>query len=345
MKKTRVLQVGCGSITGGWFEIGTARNDVEYVGLCDLSAAAAQGRKNEFALDCPVFTDAETALKATRPDVVFDCTIPAAHAPTAILAFENGAHVLTEKPLADSMDNARRALDAARQHDRKYVVTQNYRYQRGPRRLKALLESGVLGKVTAIKADMYVAPHFGGFRDQMRHVLLLDMSIHTFDMARFLSGVNAQWVFCHEWNPLGSWFAHDACAAAIFGMSNDIVFTLNASWCATGLPTSFGSAWRITGERGTALWDDQGLRAEVESGDEGFFRPVEAVEVPEGDFGRKEENRAGIMHEFLDSLNGGPDAETSAFDNIHSLAMVEGAVQSAEQGAKVEVKSVTPERV
>lgn len=307
--------------------------------MCDLNAAAAQGRKDEWALDCPIFTDTETALKQTRPDAVFDCTIPAAHAPTAIAAFEQGAHVLSEKPMADTMDNARRALDAARQHDRKYVVSQNYRYARGPRRLKAFIESGVLGEVTSIKANMYAAPHFGGFRDQMKHVSLLDMSIHTFDMARFLSGANAERVFCHEWNPQGSWFAHDASAAAIFEMTQGVVFTLNASWCATGLPTSFGSSWRIIGERGTVIWDDRGMRAETENGDEGFFRPTQAHEIPDLDFGSKEAGRAGVMREFVDSLNGGPDPETSAFDNIHSLAMVEGAVQSAEAGAKVEVKS------
>ena len=177
MKKTRILQVGCGSITGDWFSIATKMDEVEYVGLCDLNPDAARARKDQFALDCPVFADIETALEATRPDAIIDCTIPAAHTPTAIAAFEQGAHVLCEKPMADSMENARRALDAARRYNRKYVVAQNYRYKRDPRRLRALLGSGVLGAITGVKADMYAAPHFGGFRDEMKHVLLLDMSI------------------------------------------------------------------------------------------------------------------------------------------------------------------------
>ncbi len=335
-KKLRVLQVGCGSITGGWFKAGINLPDLEYVGLCDLNPAAAEARKAEFKLDCPVFSDTETALKATRPDVVFDCTIPAAHTPTALSAFEAGAHVLSEKPLSDSLENAQKALDAAKANDQKYAVTQNYRYSPGPRRLKAFLESGAIGKITTVKADMFLGPHFGGFRDEMEHVLLLDMSIHTFDMARFLSGADPQWVFCHEWNPAGSWYARDASAAAIFGLSDGVVFNLNASWCATGLPTGFGSFWRIIGERGTVTWDNQqGFACEVEAGNDGFFRPVETLEVPDGDFGAKAQNYAGIMREFFDSINGGPEAETSAFDNIKSLSMVMGAVESSNRGEKI----------
>ena len=63
--------------------------------------------------DLAICARSETALKATRPDAVFDTTIPSAHTPTALLAFEHGAHVLSEKPMSDTLENARRALDAS----------------------------------------------------------------------------------------------------------------------------------------------------------------------------------------------------------------------------------------
>src|SRR6476619_2321369 len=93
-QKTRVLQVGCGGITGAWFPNAIKNDDLEYVGLCDLSAETAAKRRDEFQLapDTPIFTDVETALRETKPDCVFDCTIPLAHTPTALLAFEHGAH-------------------------------------------------------------------------------------------------------------------------------------------------------------------------------------------------------------------------------------------------------------
>ncbi len=338
--KTRVLQVGCGGITGAWFTPATKMDDLEYVGLCDLFPDAAAKRRDEFGLaaDTPIFSDLATALKETRPDCVFDCTIPAAHTATALLAFEAGAHVLSEKPMSDTLANARRALDASVQNGRIYAVTQNYRYGAGPRRLRAFLDSGALGDITTINADMYLGAHFGGFRDEMKHVLLLDMAIHTFDMARYIGGANPVSVFCREWNPKGSWYAHDASASAIFEMSEGVVFNFRGSWCATGLPSGFQSGWRIIGTRGTLVWDGhQGFSCEVEDGNEGFFHPVKSLEVPGGDFGFKAQGHGGVIREFLDAAQGGAAPETSAGDNIHSFAMVLAAIESSEGRRVVEM--------
>lgn len=270
---------------------------------------------------------------------MFDCIIPSAHTPTALLAFESGAHVLSEKPMSDTLDNARRALAASVASGRFYAVTQNYRFAPGPRRLKAFLKSGALGQITSINADMFLAPHFGGFRNEMRHVLLLDMAIHTFDMARFLSGADALSVFCREWNPRGSWYAGEASASAIFEMSEGVVFNFRGSWCATGLPTGFGAHWRITGTRGSLLWDGQEeFKCEVEDGDEGFFRPVRPLKVPDGEFGQAAQGHGGVIREFLNCVQtSGKLPETNAKDNIKSLAMTLGAVQSSQQKRVVEL--------
>ena len=56
-------------------------------------------------------------------------------------------------------------------------------------------------------ADFFIGAHFGGFRDEMAHVLLLDMAIHTFDQARKILGADPVSVYCHEFNPAGSWYA------------------------------------------------------------------------------------------------------------------------------------------
>ena len=338
--KVRVLQVGCGGITGAWFGPAKSTENLEYVGLCDLFPEAAQKRRDEFQLDpnIPIYSDLKTALQELSPDAIFDCTIPAAHTPNALLAFEHGAHVLSEKPLSDTLENAQMALESAQNAGKIYAVTQNYRYAPGPRRLKAFLDSGALGEVTQINADMYLGPHFGGFRDEMRHVILLDMAIHTFDMARFLGGADAKSVFCHEFNPKGSWYAHEASAQAIFEMDGGVVYNFRGSWCATGLPSGFQAAWRIIGERGTILWDGgEGFQCEVEDGDEGFVRPVKSLEIPEIERGPKTSGHGGIMREFLGAIRGGEAPETRAQDNIESLKMVIKAVESSEKGARLMV--------
>ena len=56
------------------------------------------------------------------------------------------------------------------------------------RRLRRFLGGDAIGEIVGIYCDFFKAPHFGGFREEMRHVLLLDMAIHTFDAARLLAG-------------------------------------------------------------------------------------------------------------------------------------------------------------
>jgi predicted dehydrogenase len=76
-----------------------------------------------------------------------------------------------------------------------------------------------------VNADFYIGAHFGGFRDQMQHVLLLDMAIHSFDQARMVMQADPVSVYCREWNPKGSWYQHGASVVAVFEMTGGIVYT------------------------------------------------------------------------------------------------------------------------
>jgi predicted dehydrogenase len=227
----RAVLVGCGAQSEVWLHAVRENPNVQLVGYVDLNIDAAR-RRGE-----PAGTDLAEMLRRVKPDAVFDCTVPAAHKSVTLTAFEHGCHVLGEKPIADSMENARAMVEAARRARRIYAVTQNRRYDPRIRRLKKLLPG--LGTLTTINSDFYIGAHFGGFRDQMAHPLLLDMSIHTMDAARFLSGADPVAVYCKAWNPKGSWYAGDAAAVAIFEMTGGIVYTYRGSWCSEGVHTSW----------------------------------------------------------------------------------------------------------
>ena len=141
---------------------------------------------------------------------------------------------------------------AAQAADRTFAVIQNRRYLDGIVRSRDLIHSGQLGPLTTLNADFYIGAHFGGFRDEMEHVLLIDMAIHSFDQARFIAGADPVSVYCHEWNPPGSWYAHGASAMAIFEMTNGLVFNYRGSWCAEGKQTAWACDWRAMGQSGTA---------------------------------------------------------------------------------------------
>ena len=110
----RVLLVGCGGVSREWLGATQRLPDLELVGLVDLSLKAAQSRAAEFALNVPLGTDLEAMLARTRPDVVFNCTVPEAHFAVTTAALGAGAHVLGEKPLASTVAEAEKMIQTAR---------------------------------------------------------------------------------------------------------------------------------------------------------------------------------------------------------------------------------------
>ena len=334
----KILLAGCGGMSKKWLEVAQEIDDVSLVGFVDIRLEAAEVRAREFGVaGAVVDTDIERALASAQPDIVFDCSIPEAHYPVTLMALAHGCHVLGEKPLADTLDHAREMVAAAQSAGKLYAVMQNRRYDRHLLRLKTLINAGKLGTLTTINSDFYIGAHFGGFRDTMAHVLLLDMAIHTLDMARYISDADPVSVYCKEWNPAGSWYARDASAIAIFEMSNGLVYTYRGSWCAEGLPTTWEADWRIIGTQGTATWNGaDGLAAQIVVKADGFFSTVHDQEFPMVKV-RYPEGHAGVIHEFIPCVRTGEVPQTICVDNIKSLAMVFAAIESAERGVPVDV--------
>ncbi len=340
-RELKVVLAGCGGMSGAWLKPLTEITGVRVVGLVDLRPDSAKKRAEEYGLPNAVIgKKLADVLKQTKPDIVCDCTVPEAHTSVTIEALKHGCHVLGEKPLADSMSNARKMLAAARKAGRIYAVMQNRRHDPNIRRLRLFLDSGVIGKLHTVHCDFFIGAHFGGFRDKMKHVLLLDMAIHTFDAARFISCADAKAVCCKEWNPVSSWYTHGASAIGIFEMSGGVVYSYRGSWCAEGLHTSWQSAWRLIGDKGTALWNGEAdIQAQTVTKTGKFFSEVKASVAPALPANESYRGHATLIKDFIDCVRAGREPETAASDNIKSLAMVFAAIESANTRKWVKIKS------
>lgn len=352
MSKVRLLMNGCGSMASHSLRIIKPMEAVEVVGFIDINEENARDRATEY--DKPssfIGTDLATAIDQVKPDAVFDCSIPEAHYACTMLALERGCHVLGEKPLADSMAHATEMTKAAQKANRIYAIIQNRRYMENIRRLRRFLESGAIGQITTVNSDFYLAPHFGGFRDAMDHVLLLDMAIHTFDAARYISESNPQSVYCYEWNPTGSWYHHGASAMAIFQMTSSaahtnteappIIYNYRGSWCAEGIPTTWECEWRIIGDKGCVTWDGgSNFKAEAvvaTNTAQGSVNELQPLQIPPCLPIDRIGGHEGVIREFIECIESGRTPETAAADNIKSLAMVFGAIKSADCGQRVTI--------
>ncbi len=328
-------------MSNAWLNADIVKKQVDMVAFVDINEENAAKRAEEHGAEgALVSTDLAAALKATKPDVVFDCTTPNAHCEVSLTGFRHGCHVFNEKPMAEDVKQAKRMIRAMRKAGKTGAIIQNRRYAKPIRSLRRFIETNKLGRITTMQSDFYLGPHFGGFREEMQHVLLLDMAIHTFDEARLISGADAEAVYCHEWNPAGSWYKHGASAVAIFEMTGGIVYTYLGSWCAEGLNTSWQATWRIVCENGTILWNgDDEIRMENVGKCKGWTRNGEVKDVPRRIGKQYLGGHNGLLNSFIDAVKNGTVPETHYEDNIKSLAMVEAAVRSAEGKKRVKVSS------
>ncbi|MEO6711853.1 MAG: Gfo/Idh/MocA family oxidoreductase [Mycobacteriales bacterium] len=325
----RAVLVGAGSMGRTWLAAVAESPDVALAGVVDVDVEAAHAALDAAGLSGVMVGDdlGEVAEQCTA-NVVLDITTPDAHVDVTLEALALGLPVLGEKPLAPTVEAALVLVAASRAAGELFMVSQSRRYNRHLREFRrSLLELGSIGIATC---EFFKAPRFGGFRDQMAHPLLLDMGIHQFDAARYLLDESPVAVYCEEYNPAWSWYAGDAAATAIFEMQSGCRFIFSGSWCSPGQETSWDSAWRISGERGTALWDGNG-------------KPTGSHAGAESSVESEPESIAGALAEFVHALRTGVEPMGIACDNVQSLAMVEAAIASAATGQRMVIADLLEE--
>ncbi len=315
-----VVVVGAGAMGGEWIRMLARSPHAEAVGVVDLDVDLAASTAASAGL-AGVAVGASVAEVAERSGAaaVINVTVPQAHRIVNEQALRAGLPVLCEKPLAPTVSEALRQIALADITGELLVVSQSRRYFNhlaGFRRAVA-----ALGPLATVNAQFFHADHEPGFREQMAHPLLVDMSIHHFDQLRSLTSDEPVAVRCSSWNPPWSWFAGDAAASAEFELASGARFVYAGSRCTPGLQTSWNADWRVWGEHGAAAWDgDDVVRVDADG--------VE-VEVPSG-----REGIEGSLEEFVTALRTGTTPQNEVRANVLSLAMVEGAIRSSERGGE-----------
>jgi predicted dehydrogenase len=339
MAACRAVIVGAGGISRAWFPP-LAKEKVRIPAVVDLDIDRARGRIDEYDLDAEASSDLKAALKKHQPDFVVDLTVPEAHCEVTCTALRAGCHVIGEKPMASSMAEARRMVRAADKAGKLYMVSQSRRWNPLHEQVRRAVAKDKIGPVTSATCLFQLGCRFSGFRAEMDSPLVLDMSIHHFDMARMLTGADPVAVYCHEFNPPGSWSKGDIAASCIFEMTDGVVFTYVGSWCTEGLHTSWNGNWRVTGQKGTIeLANDQTPVAEAAKANKaGGVQPARAVKVPP--VSMKATGMHGALREMLAYLRRGTVPQTECHDNIKSLAMVFAAIDSSRKGRRVPVKAL-----
>lgn len=151
----RAVLCGCGAMAKGWLKAIAADRELQsairIVGLIDVNPEAARALAAEFEIEGAVVgSDLDAVLTETAPDILFDIVVPAARRDVVATALRHGCHVLSEKPMAASLEAARELIELARNAGRIHAIVQNRRFISGIRRIRRFIESGAIGDLTGI---------------------------------------------------------------------------------------------------------------------------------------------------------------------------------------------------
>jgi predicted dehydrogenase len=330
----KVIQVGIGNMGGAWLSAVQNSQEVEFAGFVEINPDFIEQQSAKFQLNKSLmFPSLEAALATVQADAILDITPPGIRPSVAQTAFAHKLPVLAEKPLADRFEVAQAIVQGAADHGVLYGVAQNYRYGAAIQTLKSVLENGELGEIGFITVEFYKGPVFGGFRAEMSHPLIMDMSIHHFDLMRFLTDREPLWIHGQSWRPAWGWNRGEDSASLTLEFEGGIVVHYVGSWATTAKPTTWNGTWRIECENGVAwLEDDQVfMQKRVAPNTD----PASTIAVPL--LTPEHVSQDYLLHEFYESVALGKPFITTGQDNLHSLAMVFKTLESFQTGQRVRV--------
>ena len=315
--------IGCGFFSlnhlHGWQDVRGA----QIVAVCDLDSHKAEAVGRDFGVEA-VFTDAETMLAQTNLDFVDVATTPPSHRALVERVCSHGLAVICQKPIADTYEDAKAMVDAARSAGVPFLIHENFRWQMGFVRIKAELDAGRIG--TPRFARLSFRHGFDVYATQpylatIERFVLMDLGIHLYDVARHLMG-EVDHLAC-ETASLRPGVAGEDSFTSLLRHTSGAVSLVDCSFASTIHPEPFPAtlAW-IEGDKGTLeLTTDLCLRIHTADG-----KVAESVDPPVPAWGERpwhtiQDSVIRFQSHVVDVLNGTADPQPSGRNNLNTLAL------------------------
>ncbi|NOU88685.1 gfo/Idh/MocA family oxidoreductase, partial [Paenibacillus sp. LMG 31460] len=191
VSKMKIGIIGVGSISGLHLKSYQKLEDVELYAVCDLNVARAEETAKQYGIS-HVYTDYRELLANPEVEAVSICTWNNTHAEISIAALHAGKHVLVEKPLCRTVEEALQIQEAVRETGKTLQVGFVRRYDANAQLVKRFIDNGELGEIYYAKASsLRILGNPGGwFADQERSGggPLIDIGVHLIDLIWYLMG-------------------------------------------------------------------------------------------------------------------------------------------------------------
>lgn len=329
--------------TGFWsqFQLGAWQElkGVECVALYNRTKSKAEDLAKRFGVP-NVYGDAEELMKNEDLDFIDIITDVDTHEKFTLLGAKYGVDVICQKPLAPSYDAARRMIEATREAGVRFYVHENYRWQPQFRRVKEILDSGVIGNAFRCETAFLTAfPLFETqpFLAELEQFALTDQGSHQFDVLRYLFG-EAETIYCEK-QTVNSNIKGEDVTTSIIKMRNGVVCIQKISFSSLLEDEIFPqTVLLIEGDKGSIRLD-----AEFEISTTTIYGTIKET-VPMRSYSWQT-NRlkpeppsiVDINKNILDDMLGKGKAENTAADNFETVRLVWAAYKSAETGKLIQV--------
>jgi len=349
----KMIQVGTGGFGAGWCGRFLPPNVedglIEVVAAVDINADHLENAQKHLGLTADrCYTDINRAFDENRADFCTVVVPPAFHESIVDVALAHEMNILSEKPIADTLDASCRIAEKVRRAGVKMGVDMSHRFRQDITTLRREIQSGRYGDldylICRFTCDCREMATWGKFRYEIDDPLMVEGSVHHLDLLIDMTGANCERIYAETWNPAWSDFAGDAQAMVVMhGENGGRAFYEGAKTNAVGLNGWTREYIRAECEKATLVLH----QAQIERFDyvygtrQGNRQPGQGEMVPLLE--QPKWATTWLVEKFVRWLDGGEPMETNVEDNLQSVALIFAAIESSRRGEPVRVQDFLAE--
>ncbi len=340
-KKLKGVCIGAGYFSHFQYEAWQRIPEVEIVAFSNRDPVKAGVIMEKFRLK-KLYADYREMFDAEKPDFVDVITPPPSHGAICVEAAKRGIHIICQKPLAPTLDEAKAIVANAAAVQVRFMVHENFRFQPWHREIRRQMAAGAIGDTLhSLHFRMRTGDGWGEnayiprqpyFRDYPR-LLIYETGVHFIDTFRSLAGeITRVSAWLRRLNPV---IQGEDCGMVVFEFASGALGLYDANryneTTAKNPRYTFGD-FLVEGSGGSLrLAPDSRLTVQTLGGTE-----------REVSYSREDRNFSGdccylTQRHFVDRMLDGQPFETSGEEYLKTLAVQEAVYRSADQHCPVEV--------
>ncbi|KJL06225.1 MULTISPECIES: Gfo/Idh/MocA family protein [Priestia] len=334
MAKVKIGVIGCGSIAQHRHLPEYKMNElVELVAVCDINTERANSVAQQYGVKA--YTNYEELLASGTVEAVSVCTPNYLHAPISVAALNSGVHVLCEKPMATSEEEAKAMIEAAKTNGKKLMIGHNQRFVASHQKARELIEKGEIGKIYSFRTAFgHGGPEGWSVdgkdswffkKDEAFIGAMGDLGVHKTDMLRYILSEEIVEVGAFVESNAKDFANVDDNAVCVLKTESGIIGTLAASWAYNGKEDN---STIVYGEKGILRLEDDPTYSLVAQYATGEVVNYELGKIQSNDEGGQ--SNSHVIEQFVDAVAEDKESPVPGEEGLKSLAVILAALKSSQ---------------